>query len=297
MAQRAIGREASLRVVWVLGAGEVLSMAAHAGRRRARVPVSDVAGSARDGRVRASQRKMGEGRVVELRRQEGVHAVARVACGPKARCGVIRLRRSVEIPHVARRAGGAQARELPRGGPGVAGVALHHGVGAQQRKTIQVVLDVLHRHRPALDGVALRAIGAKLPAVNVGVAVRAARAGLAEDQLGVAQRALDPFVHATQRITGLRVVIELGDGPHRLPVLFRVATRARNLQRSVRAVRGPPLKGLRTEHGRHAQRQQERAQRTAGRRGSHESSSWRCSVHGNSCTHVVWAYKKPPVFP
>ena len=81
-----------------------------------------------------------------------------------------------------------------------------------------MLLNLLDRHFPSPDRVALLAIGAQLAPVNIGMAVLAALSDVAEYRLYVTLGALHLLVHAAQRITGL-VVIELGNGADRVPAL------------------------------------------------------------------------------
>jgi hypothetical protein len=52
-------------------------------------------------------------------------------------------------------------------------VTLQQGVRPGKRESILVILDLLERNLPALDGVATLTIRTKLPAMNVGVAIGA----------------------------------------------------------------------------------------------------------------------------
>ncbi len=108
-------------------------------------------------------------------------------------------------------------------------------MSAQQRKSVEVILDVLHSHIPASRCVALRAIGAHLAAVNIRVAIRAILAHVREDWLHVAFRASYFFVHAAEGIP-CGVVIEFRDGADRCPACGGMAVFTRDIQRSVRAL-------------------------------------------------------------
>ncbi len=88
-------------------------------------------------------------------------------------------------------------------------LALHQRVRTHQREAIGMVLDGLQRNLPPLHRMALRAIGAKLAAVNIGMAVRTLRADVLEHHAGVALRAGYILMHPAQRISG-KVVIEFG---------------------------------------------------------------------------------------
>ena len=168
--------------------------------------------------MRPGQGKAGELEVVELRTHPVVHGVTLLAAGGQVQLHVIQPGRSCiyEVPLMARIASGGQTLELAHGRVLVTRIAVHRGVRADQWKTIDVLVDLLNRNIPALYGVALLAVGAHLPLVNVRVAVRALGAHVREDQLGVALRTAQALMHAAQGI--LRgVVIKLGNGPERLP--------------------------------------------------------------------------------
>lgn len=95
-------------------------------------------------------------------------------------------------------------------------------MGAEQRETILVLLDLLHRHLPSLDRVALFAGGSELAFVDVGMAVSAPLSNVGEDRLDVALRASHVLMHAAQRITRL-TVIKLRNVADRLPSTKGVA--------------------------------------------------------------------------
>jgi len=83
-------------------------------------------------------------------------------------------------------AGSARCRksqELPGGGILMALLALHNRMRSQQRKSIEVLLDGLHGNLPTQNGVAFRAIRAKLTTVNICVAIRAILANVGENGL------------------------------------------------------------------------------------------------------------------
>ena len=121
--------------------------------------------------------------------------------------------------------------------------AILQGMGAQQRKTVLVLLHGLQRDLPAFYRVALLALRAELPAVDVGMAVRALRAHVGEHQARMTQAALHGFVHAAQWITRL-VVVEFREIADGLPAREGVAILAGLVQRAVRAARGTTLRRL-----------------------------------------------------
>lgn len=103
-----------------------------------------------------------------------------------------------------------------------------------------MLLHGLQRDLPAFYRVALLALRAELPAVNIGMAVRALRAHVGEDQARVTQAALHGFMHAAQRIACL-VMVEFRKIADRLPTGEGVTILASLVQRAVRTARGAPL--------------------------------------------------------
>jgi hypothetical protein len=146
-------------------------------------------------------------------------------------------------------AGRGKTLELPHRGARVALVAVNRGVRTNEREAVQVLIYLLHRNVPSLDGMALLAIRAHLAPVNVGVAIRALFADVRKDRFGVALNAAHAFVHATQRILGC-VVIEFRNCADRFPSAERVTVLTRNAEAPVRATRGCGRLGLSTCQGR-----------------------------------------------
>ena len=93
--------------------------------------------------------------------------------------------------------------------------------------------DLLGGLIPAVDGMALRAIGAHLPAVNIRVTIGAILGDVYEHWLDVALNAVHLFVHAAKRVLRF-VVIKFGNRTNGAPASSGVAVFARNVQRSVR---------------------------------------------------------------
>lgn len=108
-------------------------------------------------------------------------------------------------------------------------------MGAGQRKTIVVLLDLLHVHLPARYRMALFAIGAQLAAVNVGMTVLAALSHIGKYRLGMALDARHRLMHAAQRITSL-IVIELRNRANRLPPVRGMAVLTGDVQIPVRTM-------------------------------------------------------------
>ena len=117
----------------------------------------------------------------------------------------------------------------------VAVFALQSCVRSEQRETILVILYLLHRNIPPLDGVAIRTIRAHLILVHIDVAVLTIFSHVREDRFHVALAALDFFMHSAQRITRL-VVVELGNRSNRPPSGGRVTVLTRNGKRPMRTL-------------------------------------------------------------
>lgn len=127
-------------------------------------------------------------------------------------------------------------------------VALHHSMRAEQRESVEVVLNRLHGNVPAAHCVALDTVGAHLPAVNIGVAVRAILADISKDRLNVALRAGNFFVHAAKGISR-GVVVEFRNGADRNPACACVTVLARNGKRAMRVPCGLLLCIRRADEG------------------------------------------------
>jgi hypothetical protein len=141
----------------------------------------------------------------------------------------------------------------------VAILALHGGVRAQERKAILVIFYLLDGIVPALNGVALRTVGAHLPLVNVGVTILTVLPYVSEHGLDVALRALHFFVHAAQGVLGF-VVVKLRNGADGAPACRGVTVFARNGQGAMRTSSSLPLGQGCRRSGRLPGKEQEPAQ-------------------------------------
>lgn len=106
-------------------------------------------------------------------------------------------------------------------------------MSAEQRETVLMVLNVLDRDAPALDGVTFLTARSKLPAMKVRMAVRALRAYARENWIRVAGLAVEFCVCAAKRKSGF-LVAEIRETPYGLPASFRVTALTTKLQISVR---------------------------------------------------------------
>ncbi len=189
--------------------------------------------------------------MIERRSQPSVKTVAGLALRFRKPCrvGFVRWIGSVLIVrHMARLARRGESQIISHCAICMALAALHHGVRAQQRKPVKVLLNRLIGNLPAKGRVALGAIGAKLPAMDVGVATGAILGDVGEYRLGVAARAGHFFVHAAQRVSR-GVMIEFWKGANRSPVGVRVAILASNVQGTVRTSFRLLLRGHCTDSG------------------------------------------------
>ena len=162
--------------------------------------------------------------------------------------GVRRRRRVLPIHQVAGLACCRKSQIISNGSALMTFVALHHGMHAKQRKSVEVLLDRLNRHIPAAHRVTLGAVGPHLAAMNVGVAVRAIFPDISKDRLDVALRTRNFFVHAAKGISR-GVVVELRNRANRNPACAGVAVLARNRKRAVRAPCGLLLRIRRADEG------------------------------------------------
>ncbi len=218
----AVMRQPDLRVRRILGPVEVCLVAPEARRRRALELVVEVAGLALQCSVHTGKRKPGHRKMIELGSEPAVHRVARFARDRKA--GVIDDR-CLEVLLMAVVAGCRESHELPNSSALVARGAFQRRVRADERKAVLMIFDIIDRHLPALDRVAVLAVGAELAHVNVSVTVSAVRTDIGKYQRCVAFRAAYLLMHSTQRILGL-VVIEFGQRPDRLPACIGVTVLA-----------------------------------------------------------------------
>jgi len=231
--------EAPSHVVWVLGVVEVLNMTSDAGRGPKIVVIVDVAAfTCRRRHGMSARQKEARSRVVKFRVEPAIRGVAAFAgrLERHAPSHVIRIRRALELLHVARQTIRGHRLELAVARILVAGIAIHRGMRASQRKAIVVGRNILDRHTPAADGVTLLAVRAQRALVNVSVAVLAFRSYIGKYRLDVAGGAGHRNVHATQRILCC-VVVKFRNCPDRLPALRRVAVLTRKIEIAVRTLR------------------------------------------------------------
>jgi len=104
-----------------------------------------------------------------------------------------------------------------------------------------VILDLLYGIVPTENRVALRAVRAHFPLVNIGMAILTVLAHVCEYRFYVTLRALNFLVHAAQRIPSF-IVIKFRDGADGAPASSGVAVLAGDGKRSVRTTSSLPLR-------------------------------------------------------
>lgn len=132
-------------------------------------------------------------------------------------------------------------------------LALHGGVSTQQGEAILVIFHCLDGDVPALNRVALCAVRAHFPLVDVVMTILTILADVGEHGLDVAQGASHFLVHGSKRVLGF-VVVEFRNCADRLPTSGRVAILTWYGKGTVRTSSGLPLRGERSSCGRPRQK-------------------------------------------
>jgi hypothetical protein len=127
-------------------------------------------------------------------------------------------------------------------------IALQDRMRAEQRKSVEVLLNRLDRYLPAEDGMALGAILAELGTVNVSVTIGAVLANVGKNRFYVASRAGYFFVHAAKRVPR-GVVVEFWNGTYGGPAGVGMAIFAGNVEWTVRTSARLPLGGCGQDNG------------------------------------------------
>lgn len=222
-------REPQADVIGILGIVEVCLVTTDAIRRR---PLEATADMAR----KAIQRCMGSGQwkscqlpVIEAGAQPRVKAaVALLARGRESARLMIGSGRAHESSGVANDAISGQSFELPCRRTRVTGITLQNRVCPEKRKTILVFANRTQRYHPPIHGVALFALGAHLPSMDIGVTIGALVSYIREHQVHVTLRAANVLMHSPQWIPRL-IVIKLRNVANRLPARKGVAVLARDV--------------------------------------------------------------------
>lgn len=136
-------------MVGVVGAVEVLQVAAHAVGARSGEIVVGVARRALQPGVGAGEREPGKFRVIEFRSQPAIDRMALLAIRGVSDGCVVRVAGPGIVTGMAGVAVRGKSNELAAGRALMAGFAGKRGVRADQRKTVLVLLYVLDGHLPA----------------------------------------------------------------------------------------------------------------------------------------------------
>ena len=149
---------------------------------------------------------------------------------------------------MAGRAGSRKSQVISDGRVLVALIALQDGMRAEQRESVEVLLNRLDGNLPPKDGMALGAVLAELGTVNVGVTIGAVFSNVRKNRFDVASRAGYFFVHATQRVAR-GVVVEFWNGTNGGPAGVGMAIFAGNVEWTVRTSARLPLGGCGQDNG------------------------------------------------
>ena len=122
----------------------------------------------------------------------------------------------------------AKSGVIARGCPGVARVARYRGVRPQQREPVPVILCRSRVDPPSVHRVAVLALRAELPLVEIRMTIGALLPGLCKNFRHMARITRHIRVHAAQRIVCVGVVIKFRPRTERRPTRRRVAVLTRN---------------------------------------------------------------------
>ena len=197
VALRAVRRKIRRRVIRICRSLEIFQVTTDTGRAGQVEVVINVTinALARRNRVTVRQRKSHR-RVIKLHIEPAVRVVAQVARRREPSARMVRRGSRLKVFLVARVALRRQTNELPAGGSLVTTIAVQSRVRAKQRESVVVLLHLLNRDLPSAHSVALFAVRAHLPLVNVGMAVLAGFADAGKDRLHVALCAGDGSMHS-----------------------------------------------------------------------------------------------------
>src|SRR5215469_2391787 len=164
--------------------------------------------------------------------------VALAAIGGEASGAMIRVLGCIEVFRVAAVAFGGQpeAIELPNSSYLVAGIAVHHGVRADQGKAILMLIDVMNRDLPPIGVMAELTFGSVLASMKVGVAVLTLVGRIGKFEIGMAVTACHSGVAPTKGKASLPV-IKLDLSLNYLPIRGCVAGNTRHVEFAVRTLR------------------------------------------------------------
>jgi hypothetical protein len=172
-----------------------------------------------------------------------IHPVASLAAHAEARSAVIDRPRRVVLGKMTGSTRRAESRKHGSRGAVMTGLAGRGGMGARQRKTVQMLPNCAYLNAPPLDGVATLTGSAELAPMDIRVTRRTVLRCFAEHRSDVATGAGDLAVLSQQWILRVFVVIELGNCTDRSPRLGDMAVLTGGLQIAVRAPRSLLLLG------------------------------------------------------
>lgn len=226
-------RESGGDVVRIGRAREIGRVAAKTIRGDALKLVANVATGALQRLMSSQQRELCEPVVIELCSAPRIDAVATAAIRWQGCRFVIQGGRAVVVIQMAAGAISGKARVNAACRALVAGFASNRRVCSKQREAVPMVLCRPSACAPTLHCVAVFALRPKLAPVNVGMAISALCTRLGKHSGDVAGVTRYIRMHAPQRKTCACVVVELRDGPNRLPPSGCVTVLARDRNRSV----------------------------------------------------------------
>ena len=116
-------------------------------------------------------------------------------------------------------------------------------MGADQRKTVLVLVDGMNGHFPAVDPVAEVALRSILPSVQIGVAILAVATHVGKNRIDVTLLARQVRVHAAQGVPG-SAVIEIRLAANRPPGRGTVTLLTSYVQHAMRTVNRSSGRGL-----------------------------------------------------
>jgi len=198
---------------------------------------ADVAGRAFERRVCSGEREAGQFQVIETGAEPCIHAGVALRAIRRER-GLLMVRSS-SIQIIGRMTTNAlcgKSGKLSGCHVLMTGITVDYRMCANERKTVLMLVDRLHRNLPSINVVALLAVGAHLAAMDISVAISTTQSHVRKHRTGMARRTRNALVHSAQRIFRF-VVIKFRDIANRLPSRKCVTVLAGDVERTVRTMR------------------------------------------------------------
>jgi hypothetical protein len=148
--------------------------------------------------MRAGECEIRKTSVIEARNLPAVGCMTRFASGWESGGAMIEYAVLLKLAGVATNALRTESDVLPNRCAGMTGIARKSGVCTDEREAIPMVLNRACVHAPPLNGVAVLALGAELPLVEIRVAIGAAGAGFGKNFRYMARITRYILVHATE---------------------------------------------------------------------------------------------------